>query len=91
MICFSFGRKGDAYNNVCEIFDGWKSYTSFNATEGHFDAALGYYDGKPTAIGGLNYPSSNRGYSETLTEEGWVEITRHPMYFKNTLKITVIN
>lgn len=42
----------------------------------HWNGALGIYNGRPTAIGGLDA----EGAAETLTGDGWTSVQTHPRY-----------
>ena len=50
----------------------------FETKEGHYAGALVHYKGQPTAVGGMNFPYTNYGYTETLTQNGWEELVPHP-------------
>ena len=81
MVCFAWDSKNSAEKNrACELFDGLNVSSFISTNEGHYQGRLGMHNGRPTAIAGKTYPYLNEGYSETLTEEGWVEIERHPRY-----------
>ena len=80
LVCFEFtsSETGEKYKS-CETFDGAVvEKLPFQTKEGHWEGALGFHKGKPTAVGGTNYPFLSNGYTETLTEKGWEGLTPHP-------------
>ena len=74
LVCFD-----SVGNRNCETFNGTVvEKLPFEAKEGHWNGALSLHHGRPTAIGGQNYPRSNRGYTEKIGENGWEKLTSHP-------------
>ena len=66
-------------NNNCDTFNGTVvEELASEAKQGHWNGGLVLNHGKPTAVGGQNYPRSNRGYTEKLGEKGWEKLTPHP-------------
>ena len=83
LVCFD-----NDTDKKCEIFNGTAvEELAFEPEEGHWDGGFAHFKGRPTAVGGQNYPWSNRGYTETLTENGWEKLHPHPklFYFANFL------
>ena len=73
LICFDVHTGGS-----CETFDGRTvEILPFKTKQEHWTGTLGFYKGKPTAVGGKNYPWTNKGYTEALTENGWEKLTNH--------------
>ena len=82
LICFEshinkYGDPSCKSQKCCEIFNGVDSSPTFRSLQGHYLGALALYNGQPTATGGKNYPNTNGGFTETLTDDGWIEIPKH--------------
>ena len=75
LVCFD----GFLMNKNCEIFNGTAvEELAFEPTVSHWNGGLGLFKGRPTAVGGLQYPRPNEGSTETLTDNGWEKLPDHP-------------
>ena len=75
LICFDM-----ATERQCLFFNGFSVVTTFQTKSGHLIGELGLYNNRPTAIGG----SYAKGAVETLMEDGWSFLERHPRLTRKT-------
>ncbi|CBY40922.1 unnamed protein product, partial [Oikopleura dioica] len=69
IICFGYDSK-----KICNVFDRKKTRSTFRTTHPHVYGGLGFYNGQPTTVGGMN----QNGQVETLGKDGWTQLANFP-------------
>ncbi|CBY23422.1 unnamed protein product [Oikopleura dioica] len=69
IICFGYDSE-----RICNVFDRKKTRSTFRTTHPHVYGGLGFYNGQPTTVGGMN----QNGQVETLGKDGWTQLANFP-------------
>ena len=76
LLCF---QSFDESVMKCDFFNGTSLTTTFSPKYTHRHGGLAFYQDQPTTVGGgLEEEYNYHDKVETLTSEGWVELSNHP-------------